>query len=558
MSTNDQVILDQVLAQRKAQLAPGMNDSEFFEIFCAEQLLKEFDLSYEELEDGIVGGGGDGGIDGLYVFANGELVREDSEFASLKRGVQLDAIIIQAKRSASFGESALEKLRSSFEELFDLARPLEDLGGVYSADVIAATRRFRDAHAALAGRFPSLRFRVVYATTGMDVHQNVTRKAEKLSESMKGMYSSAEVAVDLVGAGALLQLARASAPSSYQLALAESPISATGDVGFICLVRLSEFVKFLKEPGGKLNKALFESNVRDYQGKNQVNEEIQHTLRKPSGEDFWWLNNGITIVASKAVLSGKTLTVEDPQIVNGLQTSSEIYEFFAESNTSSEARHCLVRVIVPSKSESRDRVIKATNRQTAVQPASLRATDKVQRDIEEYLKAYGYFYDRRKNFYKNEGKPVEKIVGISTLAQGVMAVLLQRPDTARARPSSLLKSDDDYDQVFDESRDIAVYRVVVDIVKAVDSYLRTRDDLSAKDRTNLRFYIAMYWATRLTGKVQPTAGDLSAVALSAMTEESLKQAVDKVFEVYVSVGRNDDSAKGPALLGAVRGVLASA
>ena len=107
--------------------------------------------------------------------------------------------------------------------------------------------------------------------------------------------------------------------------------------------------------------------------------------------------------------------------------------------------------MVPTEDESRDRIIKANNRQTPVQAASLRATDKIHRDIEEYFRPRGLFYDRRKNYYKNEGKPRDKIIGIPYLAQAVMAILLRSPDTARARPSSLLKNDDDYVRVFDSS-----------------------------------------------------------------------------------------------------------
>lgn len=44
-----------------------------------EQILKDFDLSYEEIESGLVGAGGDEGIDGIYSFANGQLIEDDSE-----------------------------------------------------------------------------------------------------------------------------------------------------------------------------------------------------------------------------------------------------------------------------------------------------------------------------------------------------------------------------------------------------------------------------------------------------------------------------------------------
>ncbi|MGV0033433.1 MAG: AIPR family protein [Candidatus Azotimanducaceae bacterium WSBS_2022_MAG_OTU7] len=85
-----------------------------------------------------------------------------------------------------------------------------------------------------------------------------------------------------------------------------------------------------------------------------------------------------------------------------------------DCNVDSENRKLLVRIVVPSAAESRDMVIKATNSQTSVKPASLRATDKIHRDIEEYLCPKGLYYDRRKNFIKR--KPRNKIIGIPYLA----------------------------------------------------------------------------------------------------------------------------------------------
>lgn len=79
MSANDRIILDKVLEQKHQELAPELAPSKFFEIFTAEQILKDYDLSYDELESGIVGDGGDGGADSLYLFLNGELVQDDTD-----------------------------------------------------------------------------------------------------------------------------------------------------------------------------------------------------------------------------------------------------------------------------------------------------------------------------------------------------------------------------------------------------------------------------------------------------------------------------------------------
>ena len=70
MATNDSIVLNSILEQKKIQIARDLPDDDFFELFTFEQVLKKYDLSYEELEHGKIGGGDDGGIDGLFIFIN--------------------------------------------------------------------------------------------------------------------------------------------------------------------------------------------------------------------------------------------------------------------------------------------------------------------------------------------------------------------------------------------------------------------------------------------------------------------------------------------------------
>jgi hypothetical protein len=110
MTDNDQIILDQVLEQRRTQRAPTSSKQEFFDTFVAEQELKDYDLSDDEIESGLVGGSGDGGIDGIYNFANGELVLDDFDPTHLKRNVNLEIVIIQSKTTPSYDEDSINRL----------------------------------------------------------------------------------------------------------------------------------------------------------------------------------------------------------------------------------------------------------------------------------------------------------------------------------------------------------------------------------------------------------------------------------------------------------------
>ena len=164
-------------------------------------------------------------------------------------------------------------------------------------------------------------------------------------------------------------------------------------------------------------------------------------------EDFWWLNNGVTILATKASLAGKKLTVRDPQIVNGFQTSTKIFNYF-QKRPGSDDRTILARILVTASEDIRDEIIRATNSQTSVGVIALRATDPLHRDLETYLRQKGLHYERRKNYHKNRGRPRSRIVTVADTAQAIMATLLFSPDDSRARPSSLVKDDAACTRVF--------------------------------------------------------------------------------------------------------------
>jgi len=74
MTTNQQIILNTLLDQQKKQLDSTLKEDEYFHLFVTEQVLKNFELSYDELQEGIVDNGGDGEIDAIYTLVNSEWI----------------------------------------------------------------------------------------------------------------------------------------------------------------------------------------------------------------------------------------------------------------------------------------------------------------------------------------------------------------------------------------------------------------------------------------------------------------------------------------------------
>ena len=192
MADNDRIILNQVLEQQRQALAPTLDVCTYFEIFTAEQVLKDYDLSYDEIESGIVAGGGDGGIDGFYTFINGELLQEDTDVSDIRKNIQFEIFVLQAKTSSGYSEAAMDHFISAAEDLFDLSKPLNSFKAVYNKDILEAIGRFRDCYQRLASKFPRLRMKYIYATKGDQIHPNVSRKKAKLLSVIKNYFSSAD------------------------------------------------------------------------------------------------------------------------------------------------------------------------------------------------------------------------------------------------------------------------------------------------------------------------------------------------------------------------------
>ena len=365
------------------------------------------------------------------------------------------------------------------------------------------------------------------------------------------MFGGAEFSFEFVGASKLLEMTRNIPSTSRILDVSESPIGT--DAGsYLCLVSLSKYYEFVSDSGA-LARSIFESNVRDYQGSVAVNTGIRKTLENANSENFWYLNNGVTIITPKAVLAGKQLTIEDPQIVNGLQTSHTIYQHFSQQkDPEGDERSVLIRVICEENEEARDRIIRATNSQTSIPPASLRSSDEIHRNIEDFLKANGFYYDRKKNHYKNQGMPVAKIISIPYMAQTMMATTLLKPDSARARPSTLINSDTEYRKIFSLDFPIDIYLKVIQIMKKVEIYLKPEQcgiELERKTITNIKYYVAMMVSIGLAGGKEDVSAKLSALPAISITPELLAESLETVLISFNDLGATDQVAKGPELVG---------
>ena len=485
MAKNDVVLLDGIIDQRLAEGLPSNERDEVFEFLCLEQLLKDYDLSRDDIESGWIDGRGDGGFDGVFILVNGHLLDDPNDFVWPKSNAAIDVWLFTCKHHATFVQSTLDAILATTQELFDLSLSSEQLHGSYSEDLLEFRSLLELTLKRLSIGRPTVNFNMVYASRGDTnaIGGEVNARANQIEAELRKLFSSCSTRFHFVGASELVESYRKSKTFSLELPFLEH--LATGRNSYVLLVRLEDYWKFVSDESGNLRRYLFDSNVRDYLGLSGVNEDIARSLADETAPDFWWLNNGVTILATNATIPGKTIQLQDIQIVNGLQTTETVFRHFQGGSIVSRDRALLVKIIVSSDAQARDRIIRATNNQSPVEISALHATDKIQRDIEEILERHNWYYERRRNYYRNIGKPQNRFVTPIYLASAVISLVFKNAAQATRLKPKFMRTQAGYESVFSASLPIEVWPILANVYKSVDAcFTGTLSSLRRGERFN--------------------------------------------------------------------------
>ena len=558
MGANDVLALEANFATWKTDRMPGLIGVDPFEYYCVDQFLKQYAISDDELQLGLVGGGNDGGIDAAYFFVNRRPVQDDTDLDP-KTACRVNILLMQVKQNQGFSPNEINKMVFFSDNLLDLSRQSPNYGTTYNAKVLEFMRVFKAKYQLIAGAFPELFIDYFYITKA-DETENVDaqRAGERVTEKAREHLSNAKCSFYFVNAPKLWTQVQLRTPKSKPLFWQDSPLETPE--GFVGLVKLHDYWNFLQDEHGDLHERIFESNVRGFQQNTPVNIGIRNSLDKPTNADFWLLNNGITILAGKANKVGyKKLEIDDPQIVNGLQTSRQIDAYYRSGvgipRPEDDCRRIMVRVLQSSDEAVRDDVIRATNSQNKMPAEALSARPGVT--------SYDLYYDRRKGQYKDEGKPIAKIVAVIELLQAMLAIKLMRPDAARARPRDYIKEDDKYSEIFGEDKfDLTIYLKCVLLYRRVESFLAGDQlGLDIGHQRNLKFYLAMYVAAAGVKHAYVPPDKLLGLDLAKLDDGPINDCYKRLWKQYQKLAERfaingnydyDSLAKGPHLMKAVQ------
>lgn len=529
--SNNKIILEGCIRTFKETNEIDLTESEVFEIFSLSQIHKDRNITYENIISSIVDGGNDGGIDSIMVFIDEEFVEsiDDLENFNFANKTNSKFIITQCKKENSFKEGPLDKLITTIPVLFDLEKNELALLSRFNSDLVEQALLLIEVwkNTAISGGKISLEYIYTCNASEIVINDVFKQKTNQLIEISKNCLSTNEVYFSAYSCNELLELYQKQKSNRLSIEFKDRPLSTDFEdhgIGYIGTVKLANYKAFLKSENGDIRDDLFESNIRHFQGLVDVNKKIKQTIENPSDEDFWWLNNGITIIAEEPKEVGKKLSIENIQIVNGLQTSYSIFNNHNEDQD--DQRSVLVKVIINKNKETTDNIIASTNSQNPVSATLLRATEPVQRNLELFFLNEGYYYDRRKNYYKNQGKPATKIFSIQLTAQAIQSIAFDDPHTARSRPTSLLKTENTYKRIFNPNKDFKGFLNCCLIYKKGHNFWLRHQDTAEKNKTsNFKLHIGCLLTKDHFKKVNISFNEISEIDVNDITQEQFNESI---------------------------------
>ena len=305
------------------------DENELFEHFVNYSIISKHHPESFEPEDVAVGGSGDLGLDGLAIVVNDHLVASKTTVDHLKktlRRLDVDFFFIQTKSSSHFDAAAIGAVFSGIRQFFGPSVPT---GANDTIRELHSVKEHIFDHSIDMERSPSCR--IYFATTGVWTNEQVLRtRADQGVADLEAtqLFSSASfIPIDAV---ALKKLYRDLKQKIVREFLFEKhtivPQINSVQEAYIGIVPCNEYLKLVCDEDGSLNRRLFFDNVRDFQGHNPVNSEIEETVKDATQSDrFALLNNGVTVVARDVNKVGARFRLNDYQIVNGCQTTHILY-----------------------------------------------------------------------------------------------------------------------------------------------------------------------------------------------------------------------------------------
>lgn len=450
-------------------------ETKIFELFVNNTILSmhQPDCVYkrpELLSFCSVGGGDDMGIDGLAIKINGYFVtstKEIDDIIGMNRYINIEFIFIQSKYQNKLDSGEYSKYTDGvYDFLSD--KHYEPHNEKIDDLLLLKDYLFSDEIMQTWNAPPVVKsYFAIFGEWRDDAH--IYAKSDSLKAKIDDLHSYGECIIRYIDAA---QLSKICDENDNTLNVVINSLGSLEfeevqgvDNSLIILCKASEFVKILNTDEGLIRRTLFADNVRDFQGRTEINDEMMDTLKNDPAS-FLLLNNGITIVCSSIVTGNRKVTIENPQIVNGCQTSNVL--FIAHKNgVNLENVSIMIKIIATQFDAITNAVVRGTNSQNPVFSQSFETIRDFHKNLEAFISSIQYtesdqnkkiFYERRsKQYVRDLNVSRNRIFSLDTLAHSVISVFLKSPHDSVLHIVKLLEKYDN--QIFVDKQSFYPYYI---------------------------------------------------------------------------------------------------
>lgn len=400
-----------------------------FNYLCLETILN---LNSDEIEDAITDGSSDGGIDALHIIGKEVNIfnfKYTDSFDNSKHnfpGNEIDKILVtmdgiygKTIRNDDVNDLLWEKIT----EIWDLFEKGQLLFKYYLCSnkekpTDSAKRKF-ETHL-LRYRFVEFHY--------IDLEDIVSKILEKKYKKINGDMRFVE---------------------KQYFDRSDGPLK-----GIVATVAATDLINLVKDPElpEKINDNVFNENIRIYlKLDNRINRGIYDTALSDENYEFWYLNNGITIVCEECTYTPNTrsplVNLKNLQIVNGGQTTNALFEAYLKNPEKLDNILVIVRICETKNYRISEKISETTNSQTPIKTRDLHSNDRIQKKLEDEFKSLGYYYERKRNQFIDQ--PKSKRLDSELLGQLYMAYYLDMASQAKNNKSLIFS--EEYDNIFNEN-----------------------------------------------------------------------------------------------------------
>ena len=230
------------------------------------------------------------------------------------------------------------------------------------------------------------------------------------------------------------------------------------EMSLLATVKFSELKKLILTSDSNLKEKLFVENVRNYIGNTPVNSDIKKTLDTATERHYFpFLNNGLAIICNKIErhpVKDKEFILNFPRIINGCQTTNELFKKYKYSSENIDDVEIVVKVISTNDNNLKKTIIYAANNQNSIDK-DLQSLNEFHEKIETYFlgkdeKNFHLYFERLRGQHTDVMPPYSKI-NIEILARVFISIFLKKPHEMKSNAISVIGKFQREGQIFNKS-----------------------------------------------------------------------------------------------------------